>query len=150
MSRALLRAACATLLLVGGFVLYLLFAYAVKRSAADAQAAQELRQALEIYGRLVIVRGLVPTLWLALPFALLLERAVPALAQSGRGRAAALAIAAGVAALVVAAVLLPAQFPGAPHVVYSGAWNFVATWLEITAGVVAAALLARWLLPPRN
>lgn len=150
MSRALLRVACATLLLAGGFALYLVFVYALERPAADPDAALEMRQALEIYGRLVTLRGLLPQLWLTLPLAALLERRVPSLVRRRGGVALALSIAAGVAGLLVASTLLPMQLPGAPRVKFSGAWNFVATWLEMSAAVTAAALAARWLLPPRR
>jgi hypothetical protein len=150
MTRALLRGALASLLLVGGFAAYVVFAYTIKRPAADPEAALELRQALEIYGRLVILRGLLPQLWLTLPLAALLERFVPALARSGARRAGAVAIAAGAAGLLVASTLLRLQLPGAPRVVFSGPLNFAVTWLELTAGVVAAVLVARALLRPSN
>jgi hypothetical protein len=150
MIRALLQGALASLLLVGSFAAYVLFAYALKRPDGDPQAALELRQALEIYGRLVILRGLLPQLWLTLPLAALLERFVPALTRSRARRAGAVAIAAGVAGLLVASTLLRLQLPGAPRVVFSGPLNFAVTWLEMTAGVVAAVLVARALLRPSN
>jgi hypothetical protein len=145
MTRALLRGALATLLLAGGFALYLVFAYTLKRPAASSPEAAELRQALEVYGRLVILRGLLPQLWLTLPLAAGLERIAPGFARSGARRTLALAIAAGAAGLLVASTLLRLQLPGAPRVVFTGPLNFAFTWLEMTAGVVAAVLAARWL-----
>ncbi|HVN36889.1 MAG TPA: hypothetical protein VMW19_01790 [Myxococcota bacterium] len=148
MSRALLRVACSSLLLVGGFALYLLVVYRLKRPP-DPRAAQELRVALQVYGRLLAIRGLLPQLWIALPLAALLRR----FSRDG-GRAAlvvSLAFAAGVAGLIVAAILLPANLPGAPRVVFTGPGNFAATWLEMSAAVLVAALLPFWLWPdPRG
>ncbi|HXK25895.1 MAG TPA: hypothetical protein VMS55_24730 [Myxococcota bacterium] len=149
MSRALLRGVCSSLLLLGGFLLYLLVVYRWK-SPPDPKAAQELRQALQVYGRLLVIRGLLPQLWIALPLGALLARFFP---RAG-GRAAhalRLAFATGVAGLLVAAILLPANLPGAPRVVFTGPGNFVATWLEMSAAVFVAALLASWLWPdPRG
>jgi hypothetical protein len=150
MRRALLWGACSSLLLVVGFALYLLLVYALKRPA-DPEAANELRQALEIYGRLVSVRGLLPQLWIALLLSALLERAFPSQTRSRVGLAVAVAVAAGLAGLLVASTLLPMEVRGTARVVYTGTWNFVATWLELSAGVTAAALLPRWLGPsPRS
>jgi hypothetical protein len=149
MSRALLRAACASLLLAGGFAAYLVVAYLLKRPP-DPEAARELRQALELYGQLLIGRGLLPQLWIALPLAALLARAFPAWTRSRAGTVGALAFAAGLAGLLVAATLLRAELPGEPRVVFTGPGNFLATWLEMSAGVIAAAWLARWLLPERE
>lgn len=144
MSRALLRGVCSSLLLVGGFALYLLVAYRWKRPP-DPQAAQELRQALQVYGRLLVVRGLLPQLWIALPLAALLARGFPR--GGGAALALPLALATGLAGLLVAVVLLPANLPGAPRVVFTGPANFAATWLEMSAAVLVAALLPRWLWP---
>jgi hypothetical protein len=145
MSRALLRGVCSSLLLVGGFALYLVVAYRWKRSP-DPHAAQELRQALQVYGRLLVTRGLLPQLWIALPLAALFARGF----SRGGGRAALalpLALATGLAGLLVAAILLPANLPGAPRVVFTGPGNFAATWLEMSVAVLLAALLPRWLWP---
>jgi hypothetical protein len=145
MSRAL-HLACSTLLLVGGFALYLVGVYAWKRPA-DPEQAHELRQALEVYARLLTVRGLLPQLWIALPLGALLERLFRSPARTRAGRALLLAAAAGVAGLFAAAVLLPAKLPGAPRVVFTGPANFASTWLEMTAAVTAAALLPRLAWP---
>jgi len=149
MSRPLLRGACSSLLLVGGFALYLLVAYRLTRPP-DPRAAKELRVALQVYGRLVAIRGLLPQLWIALPLGALLARLFPR-TDVRAAQALPLALATGVAGLLVAAILLPANLPGAPRVVFTGPGNFVATWLEMSVAVLAAALIPRWLWPdPRR
>jgi hypothetical protein len=146
MSRALLRLIGSSLLLVGGFVLYLTLVYTWKRPA-DPEAALKLRQSLEVYGRLLAVRGLLPQLWIALPLAALLRRLFPGRASTRAGFAGLLAVAAGLAGALVVGLLLPANLPGAPRVVYTGPLNVALTWLEMTAAVLAAALLPRLLWP---
>jgi hypothetical protein len=139
----------ATALLAGGLALYLLAVFALQRPA-DPEAARELRTALSVYGRLLLVRGLLPQLWIALALAGWLERRVPRLA-GGRARHAALfGACAGLAGLLVASLLLPARVPGAPHVVFTGPLNFARTWLEMSAAVTAAMWLARALSSARR
>jgi hypothetical protein len=142
MQRTLLQGVCSSLLLVGGLALYLVVVYALKRPA-DPEAARELRQALEVYGRVVVVRGLLPQLWIALPLGALLERLFPSRARSRGGLAVLLALAAGLAGLLVSATLLRAALPGIPRIVFTGPANFARTWLELSAAVTAAALLPR-------
>jgi hypothetical protein len=142
MRRALLRGALSSLLLVGGFAAYVAIAYAARRPA-DPEAAREMRQALEIYFRVVTVKGLLPQLWIALPLGALLERLFPARARGRGGPAVLLAVAAALAGLLVASTLLRADIPGSPRVVFTGPSNFARTWLEMSAAVTAAALLPR-------
>lgn len=142
MRRTLLWAACSSLLLAGGFVLYLMFAFAIERPV-DPEAARELRTALSIYGRLVLVRGLLPQLFVALALGSLLERQFPAPARSRTGLAVLFALSALFAGLLVVPTLLPADLPGLPRVVFTGPLNFARTWLEMSAAVTAALLLPR-------
>jgi len=142
MRRALLWGVVSTLLLVGGLALYLVVAYTLRRPA-DPDAARELRQALEIYARVVVVKGLLPSLWIAVPLGALLERLFPARARSRRGLAALLALAAGLAGLLVVATVFRAAIPGLPRIVLSGPAHVARTWLELSAAVTAAMLLPR-------
>jgi hypothetical protein len=142
MRHALRRAVAATLLLAGGFAAYLALVYVIERPA-DAVAARELRLALAIYGRVVLVKGLWPQLWIALALAGLLARRFPSRAGTLSGQALLLAAAAGLAGLLVAPTLLPADLPRLPPVVFSGPGNFALTWLEMSAAVAAAAWLPR-------
>jgi hypothetical protein len=145
MRRPLLWWACASALLAGGFVLYLLLGFAIARPA-DAAAARELRAALTIYGKVVLFKGLLPQLWLALVLAGLLERRF--LRARGRaGLAVLLALSAGLAGLPVAATLLRADLPWLPRAVFTGPLDFAMTWLQMSAAVVAAALLPRLAWP---
>jgi hypothetical protein len=145
MRRPLLWWACASGLLAGGFALYLLLAFAIERPA-DATAARELRAALAIYGKVVLLKGLLPQLWIALALAGLLERGFLR-ARSRAGLAVLLAVSAGLAGLPVAAILLRANLPWLPRVVFSGPANFALTWLQMSAAVVAAALFPRLVWP---
>ncbi|HEX5068496.1 MAG TPA: hypothetical protein VFY49_20415 [Myxococcota bacterium] len=133
---------CASALLAGGLALYLLFVYALQRPE-DPEAARELRTALSVYGRVVLVKGVLPQLWIALALAGLLERRAPRLASSRARRAGLFAACAGIAGLLIASTLLRAQIPGSPRVVFSGPLNFARTWLEMTTAVAAAMWLPR-------
>jgi len=142
MQRTLLWGVCSSLLLVGGLALYLVAGYALTRPA-DPDAARELRQALEIYGRVVVVKGLLPSLWIAVPLGALLERRFPARAGTRRGLAVLLALAAGLAGLLVVATVFRAVIPGMPRLVLDGPAHYARTWIEISAAVTAALLLPR-------
>lgn len=146
MRRAFLWWACASLLLAGGFALYLLVAYAIARPA-DPEAARELRTALTVYGRLLLVKGLLPQLWLALGIAMLHERRSAGAAPSRPRLVALIGISAALAGLFVASTLLRADLPGSPRVAFTGLANFARTWLEMSAAVGAALLLPRLAWP---
>jgi hypothetical protein len=132
----------ASALLAGGLALYLLFVFFVQRPA-DPVAADELRMALTLYGRLVLVKGVLPQLWIALALATLLERRAPALGHGRARRAALFGACAAVAGLLIASTLLRADIPGSPRVVFTGPLNFVRTWLEMSVAVTAAMWLPR-------
>jgi hypothetical protein len=145
MSRRWLWWIGASALLVGVFALYLVLVFAVQRPA-DPGEARDLRTALSIYGRVVLVKGLLPQLWVALALAGLLERRAPGLART-RARTAALYLAcSALAALGIASTLLRADIPGSPRVVFTGPLNFARTWLEMSAAAAAAMWVSRVLL----
>ena len=146
MRRALRWGIAASLLLAGGLALYLLLVYAIGRPA-DPAAARELHDALFVYGRLLLVKGLLPQLWLALWLGSWLERRLAASARGPARLAALLAASAGVAGLLVASTLLRAELPGSPRVVFADAANFARTWLEMSAAVTAALVLPRLAWP---
>jgi hypothetical protein len=133
---------CASALLAGGFALYLLLVYALERPP-EPEAARELRTALSVYGRVVLVKGVLPQLWIALALASWLEQRAPDLARSRARRAGLFGACAGLAGLLIASTLLRADIPGSPRVVFSGPLNFVRAWLEMTAAVSAAMWLPR-------
>jgi len=139
----------ASALLAGGLALYLLLAFALQRPAEPA-AAEELRTALTLYGRLVLVKGVLPQLWIALALATLLEHRAPALARSRARLAALFGACAGVAGLLIASTLLRADIPGSPRAVFTGPLNFARTWLEMSAAVTGAMWLPRALWRSRR
>jgi hypothetical protein len=148
MRRALGIGAAATALVVAGLLFYLQLAFRLERPA-DPESARELRNALALYGRVVLWKGLLPQLWIALGVGLWLERRFPALARSRGGRAGALAAAALGAGLLVLSTLLRSELGGLPRVVFRGPGNFAATLLQTSAAVTAALLLSRALLGRR-
>jgi hypothetical protein len=144
--RGLGRLAASSLLLAGGLLLYLMLAIAFARPA-DAAAEREMRIALTIYAGVVLAKGLLPQLWIALALGSLFERRFAARVQTRRALAVVLAVAALAAGLLVAPTLLPASLPGLPPVVFAGPGNFALTVLQMSAAVAAAALLPRLAIP---
>ena len=137
--------ASATLLLAGGF---LLFAYAAARLAGGAGA--EARTALAIWAQVVLVKGLLPQLWLCLALWPVCDRLLGLRARGRVGLAAGLAIAALVAGVPVAAWLLTLELPRLPAVVFRGPGNFAATVLEMSVPVWLAGLLPALVLRARG
>jgi hypothetical protein len=125
----------ATLLLSAGF---LLFAFALARlTGADTEA----RAALALWTQIVLVKGLLPQLWLCLALFAIADRRLGLRARGGSGLAAGLAVAALLAGIPVAAWLLTLDLPQLPAVVFRDAANFAATVVEMSVPV----WLAGWL-----
>jgi hypothetical protein len=141
---ALAWLASATALLAGGF---LLFAFALARIAAGDDG--EARAALAVWAQIVLVKGLLPQLWLCLGLWALFARPLGLPARGRLGSAAGLAVAALVAGLPVAAWLLPLDLPNLPAVVFRGPANFAATVVEMSVPVWLAGLLAGFALRGR-
>lgn len=111
----------------------------------DPESTRKTQIALAIYARVVLVKGLLPQLALALVLGAALDRA-PRLAGGGVGRKALRALlAAGLSALAVAPTLMPLDLPTLPAVKFRGPGNFAASVLEMTAAVATALLLAEFL-----
>jgi uncharacterized membrane protein len=136
------RPLLSALLLCAGFLAFV----ALASLRIEPDAVREGQVALVIYARVVLVKGLLPQLALALLLGPAIAR-IPALAGARGAPSAARAIlAAGVAALVVAATLMPLDLPSLPAVKFRGPGNFVATALEMTGAVAAALWIPeRWL-----
>jgi len=139
------RALLSALLLTAGFLGSVFLA----TLWIDPASTRETQIALAIYARVVLVKGLLPQLALALLLGAVLGR-VPRLA--GRGGRALLraALAAGLAALVVAPTLMPLDLPTLPAVKFRGPGNFAATVLEMSAAVALALVLPEWWLGRRR
>jgi hypothetical protein len=101
--------------------------------------------ALRIYATLVLLKGLLPQLLLALLLWPVLDRLLSLRDRGRKGVAAGLVACAALAAAVVAPTLLTSSLLGLPPVKFRDAWNFVQTFLEMTIGVSAALLLPRLL-----
>jgi hypothetical protein len=140
--RGLVQVASAHLLLVVGF-------FALVWASGRLAESEETLRALTVWARVVLVKGLLPQLWLSLVLWPLLRR-LPGL--SGAGVREALAIALGVllAGVLVASLLMTRPAPGYPAVVFRGPGNFVATVLEMSVAVATAIGLPRWWLARRG
>jgi hypothetical protein len=144
LSRTLLWGACAAALLLGGFALFV--AIAARLASGDAQSVEETRQGLMVYAVVVLAKGLVPQL--VLTFVLYVLVARRANLESSRLRMAlGVALCALVSGGVVAGALLPLGAPSVPVVVFPDAGNFLATVVEMSAAIITATLLPRWLVP---
>jgi hypothetical protein len=148
--RALLWLPAAALLLAFGFLAWLAIgAQIAGRSLGPAETAQ-LQTAFVLYARFVLFKGLLPALALALALFPLLER-VFALERRGAWASALVIVAASaVASTAVAGLVLPSNLWGDFSVArYAGARHFAETCAEMTAGVAAALVVARWLVHSR-
>jgi hypothetical protein len=135
--------ASASLLLCVGFlaVVYAVSLQAV--AAAEPESVRQVQLGLVIYARVVLLKGLLPQLLLALGLFALLDRAFALGARGSLAVAAGVVVAAAAASLVVAPTLLRLELPALPPVRYRGPWNFLRTCAEMTAAVAVAALIPR-------
>lgn len=103
-----------------------------------------------IYFRVILFKGLLPQLLLALCLWPLLLRVWPAVEEGRAQRIAGLALLAGLAYAVVAPLLLSVELPGWPALQMRSVSHHLGTALLSVAGVVAAALLGHRLLAGRS
>ena len=143
LGRALVWSAAAAVLLSCGFLFFVFLAS--RLASGDADAVDETRRALVVYARIVWLKGLLPQLAVCLLLFLAAERPFR-LSASGRPRVGAALFGCALLAGAVALPLLTVDAPGWPGVVFQGPGNVVATLLEMSAAVTAAAWLARWRL----
>ena len=148
--RALLWLPLAALLLAFGFVGWLaLAAQIASRSLGPAETAH-LQTAFVLYARFVVFKGLLPALALALALWPGVERIFALERRGWLARVLGIAAASAVASSAVAGLLLPSHLWGRVAVVrYSGFAHLAQTCAEMTAGVAAALLVARWLVRSR-
>lgn len=144
--RTILWVVASGLLLVLGFAT--LLAVAGRLASGDAEAVQQTRQALALYGAVILLKGLLPV-W---ALGLLLYAAAGGrlgLARSRSRLALGLASCALVAAALVAGFVLPLDLWGLAAIRYTGPLNLLATWVELGAAVAAAYVVPRLLLELR-
>lgn len=143
--RGLLWALASCLLLLLGFGAAVLGVYAlgVWLGAPGAGSAPNVTM-LAVYFRVVLFKGLLPQLLLALALWPLLRRGLPGLAR--RAPAAGLALAALAAYAVVAPLLLSVELPGWPALQMRSSFHHLSTALLSLAAVVAAAWSGRRLV----
>jgi hypothetical protein len=136
-------ALCAAILLAAGFLTTVHAGAAIALARLEPGAAVSVETAFAVYARVVLVKGLLPALLLALAIWPLLDRGGR---FSGRGRwrlALGLAIAATHASMATAAARLPLALPGLPPVRFTGSMNFARTCAEMAGAVMLAAWIPR-------
>jgi hypothetical protein len=143
----LLWAFCAGLLLTFGFLGMVYVATLLAQARSDPASVREMQVALVIYARVVLVKGLLPQLLIALALWPALDRLFSFGSRGRWGEVLGLSGSALLAALIVAPTLLPLDLDLLPAVKFRSAGNFVVSVLEMTAAVAAATLLPRWILP---
>jgi general secretion pathway protein C len=148
--RALLWLPAAALLLAFGFLAWLVVgAQIAGRSLGPAETAQ-LRTAFVLYARFVLFKGLLPALALAVALFPLVERMFALERRGVLAGALGIVAASAVASAAVAGLVLPSNLWGDFSVArYAGALHFAETCAEMTAGVAAALVVARWLVRSR-
>jgi len=148
--RALLWLPLAALLLAVGFLAWLgLAAHLARRSLGPAETAR-MHTAFVLYARFTLFKGLLPALALAFALSPLLERGLGLTPRGGLAQVLGIVAASAIASTAVAALLLPSNLWGFTSVVrYADAAQLAQTGAEMTAGVAAALLVARWWLRSR-
>ncbi len=144
----ILWALSSTALLTLGFLAWVYISFRLATSGADEASIQSTRTALGVYARLVLLKGLLPQLLLALLAWPVLDRLFSLRDRGRKSVAAGLLACAALAAAVVIPTLLTSSLLDLPAVKFKDAWNFVQTYLEMTIGVSAALLLPRLLRRP--
>lgn len=137
-------ALAATGLLAAGFLAYVYLASLVAAGHLEQAETARTQRALVMYARVVLVKGLLPQLWIALALWPVLGRALARRLRGRAGEALGLLACATLAGLVVLPTLLVADLPGLPAVRFRDLGNAAATLAETTAAVAAALWLARW------
>ncbi len=150
----LLFALVSTLLLSLGFLGYVYLASVVaSHNLVEAQAIGRMQEVLVVYARTLLVKGLLPQLAIALLLwvpldRLLSSRLISSRAPGGLSKLILIVgifVCAAVGNAIVVPTLLLVEHPGMPAVKFTGTWNVVRTFLEMTSAVAAAALLPRLL-----
>jgi len=138
-----LWALAATGLLAAGFLFYVYLASLVAAGHLEDPQTARTQHALVIYARVMLVKGLLPQLWIALALWPVLGRRLLRRLGGRLGEGVGLLACAALAGLVVLPTLLLADLPGLPAVRFRDLGNALATLAETSAAVVAALWLAR-------
>ena len=135
------------LLLTFGFLALMYVVNRLAQAQTDPATVRQTQLALVIYARVVLLKGLLPQLAIALALWPVLDRLFAFQRRGRMGLVAGLTLSALLAALIVAPTLLPLNLDSLPAVKFRSVGNFVASVLEMTAAVATATLLPRLLLP---
>jgi type II secretory pathway component PulC len=138
-------ALCSALLLSLGFVAVV--AIGARIAAGQGASMQQTLLAFAVYTKVVLFKGLLPALFVALALWAWLDRGGRLARRGWRWSAVGLALAATLGSVAAAAGLMPLAIPGLPPVRYTGTANFVRTCAEMAVPVALAAWLPRTLLP---
>jgi type II secretory pathway component PulC len=148
--RALWWLPAAALLLAFGFLAWLGVASYLAGRSLDPAEIGRMQTAFVLYARFTLFKGLLPALALAYALWPLLERAFGLARRGGLASALGIIAASAAASTAVAALLLPSDLWGFASVVrHAGSAQLAQTCAEMTAGVAAALLVARWGLRSR-
>lgn len=137
----------AALLLVLGFLAVVYAGALSLELRGGSESVGEAQSALVIYARMVLLKGLLPQLLLALLLWSVLDRRFGFRRRGRLGLALGVTLCALLAGAVVAPLLLPLHLPPLARVKFTGPGNVVATVLEMTAAVASALLLPQLVLP---
>jgi len=147
--RALLWLPAAALLLALGFLVWLAVgAQIAGRSLGPAETAH-MQTAFVLYAKFVLFKGLLPALALTLALFPLIERAFALRRRGAFAGALGIVAASAIASTAVAGLVLPSNLWGFSVARYTGPLHFAQICAEMTAGVAAALVVARWLMPSR-
>lgn len=139
--------ASAAALLAVGFLFWVNLGSSIALVRAKPEAGFQVRTAFEVYARVVLLKGLLPALLLALALWPLLDWRGRFSRRGRLGFALGLALAATLASVAVAAAFLPVPALGLPAVKYTGTVNFLLTCIEMAGAVTLAAWIPRSVRP---
>jgi hypothetical protein len=138
---------CAALLLAAGFAAFVIAGAMIAAAHAAQGGAVGIPTVFAVYGAVVLLKGLLPALLLALALWALLDRFAR---LRDRGRIAVvlgLVATATLGSVAAAGLLLPLPTRAIGSVHYTGVANFLRTCAEMAIPVALAAWLPRALLP---
>ena len=132
-----------TTLLVVCFLGYVYLASLVAGARAAEDDVRRLQTALALYARIVLLKGLLPATAISFLLWIGIDRLTAAASRGLLLRALVIAGCTTVAAVAVAATLMPSAWLELPAVHYTGTGNFIATTLQLAAGIAAAMVVSR-------
>jgi type II secretion system protein C len=139
-------ALCSALLLSLGFLAVVALGAVIAARGDPAHASQTL-VAFGIYLKVVLAKGLLPALLVALALWAWLDRGGRLARRGWRWSALGLLAAATLGSVAAAAGLMPLPVPGLPPVRFTGTANFLRTCAEMAVPVAIAAWIPQTILP---